>query len=776
MKRTLFFIFFVLYCIFTNADEYDNYFVDATSIQLEKAGTLNKVLGKTTDISRLQISGDLNDKDMKTLSKLIELQRLDLRQANIEKTRIFPVLPNLEVLFLPANQCFPVEYLSQIPANKNLRILMLCSFRYYSLTGGDSFGGNKTYNDLTFAPFSSLKKVVISNTAEMRQVDNNEYGILSKAPIEVDTLIFLDSKFHTDVFKARYYEGRAGHFFYVSTEEVDFTKIDAVQSPSERLVYEYQEHYRKTGKKLKIIPNIQQILDLQNMTYIGKGYFVYSNVENITFSASSLLLEQGAFDNMPSLKSITFAESLGNIVIPSFAFSNCHNLETIIFNCPVTIEPYAFSETDNIKRLIFNSTINIKTEAFHKEQPRHGSQITSIQEIIINASSILSERAFPIVERVTFNTMPAALSPEFAQCKNISIPAEDGAVDKFIASGLPIEHLIDPSANLDLDIVVTEPGKILNYIPFDKLTKIKSLTITGHLYDTDIKIIKQCVNLQYLNLANTYISESPSTQEHRLAENEMWAAMAEVLIVDAEAKQASGEYKAKEAKQKMTEAIYAAAQMQSLNPDMPDCHIPQSAFTNMLRLSEVILPVTVKHIGGRAFYDCKSLKKVDLGSSLEVIDGTAFAGTHLLEVSCPATLKEIRSDAFDNIESLTTLDLSRCTMTLVESTIGGREINCKIGCCPNLSTFYMPKGMKFLNFFVREKGNCFGIKDLYVGEDVTTINVELKNVKLHFQTELAPEFGWFGKVSNCVICVPKSANITSYFAKFNGNGNKIIQE
>ena len=149
MKRT-FLIFSLIVCtILAWADQYDQqYFDDALVVQLEKAGTLSKALGKNVEsITCLQIKGDMSDKDMKSLSKLINLRRLSLRYANIEDTKTFPTFQNLEVLFLPDNQHLPIEYMSMVPANQNLKVMLFCSFLDKQPTTG-------AY--IRFSPFASL--------------------------------------------------------------------------------------------------------------------------------------------------------------------------------------------------------------------------------------------------------------------------------------------------------------------------------------------------------------------------------------------------------------------------------------------------------------------------------------------------------------------------------------------------------------------------------------------------------------------------------------------
>lgn len=287
------------------------------------------------------------------------------------------------------------------------------------------------------------------------------------------------------------------------------------------------------------------------------------------------------------------------------------------------------------------------------------------------------------------------------------------------------------------NIVVTEPGNILKFLPIDKLTQITSLTISGKMYETDIAIIKMCTNLQYLNLANAIISESEEGCQRR--KNSF-------VIGDFE------------------------------YPHMPNCYIPSHAFSGM-KLTEVVLPKTVKFIGNSAFYSCTSLRKIDLGESLMIIERYAFANTSLSEVKFPKSLKKIKGEAFDKVTTLRMIDLSKCTMEEFSNWLGGAEENANIGCLPNLEIFYMPQGMTSFNPFVRT--DCSGIKDVYVGKDVKVMNYSVDNINLHFQTEIAPEINSFSsskKITNCTIYVPKNGNITSYYAKFNGNGNKIIQE
>jgi hypothetical protein len=160
-----------------------------------------------------------------------------------------------------------------------------------------------------------------------------------------------------------------------------------------------------------------------------------------------------------------------------------------------------------------------------------------------------------------------------------------------------------------------------------------------------------------------------------------------------------------------------------------------------------------------------------------MIGGSAFENTQLTEITFPKTLEEIYGDAFENVRNLKVLDFSKCAINKYWTT---SELNSNLGKLPDLESFYMPNKITTCAafFFYADNfgGECPKLKDFYVGKDVKSIDRKIRSINLHFQSEMAPEIGMFGEVSDCTIYVPKNGNITSYFAKFNGNGNKRIQE
>lgn len=74
--------------------------------------------------------------------------------------------------------------------------------------------------------------------------------------------------------------------------------------------------------------------------------------------------------------------------------------------------------------------------------------------------------------------------------------------------------------------------------------------------------------------------------------------------------------------------------------------------------SEITIPKTVHKIGGRAFKDCKKIKKVILQEGMLCVDAFSFAGcSSLEEVVLPEGLKEIGNAAFGDCNNLKTINI-----------------------------------------------------------------------------------------------------------------------
>lgn len=82
-------------------------------------------------------------------------------------------------------------------------------------------------------------------------------------------------------------------------------------------------------------------------------------------------------------------------------------------------------------------------------------------------------------------------------------------------------------------------------------------------------------------------------------------------------------------------------------------HIGKKAFYNCRNLQEIILPDSLESIGESAFSGCTALRSIKIPPSLRTIDDGAFAGcTNLSEIVLPDSLKSIGMYAFSGCSSL----------------------------------------------------------------------------------------------------------------------------
>lgn len=128
------------------------------------------------------------------------------------------------------------------------------------------------------------------------------------------------------------------------------------------------------------------------------------------------------------------------------------------------------------------------------------------------------------------------------------------------------------------------------------------------------------------------------------------------------AKAKAEEEAAAKAKAEEEAAAKAKAEEEAANPTLVDSEIANQ-LTDGGKKKNVILPVSVCEIAPNAFYDNKTLERIDMTScnKLTIIGEFAFAGCeNLTNIIFPENIEEIRETAFSNCEALASVDLSNC--------------------------------------------------------------------------------------------------------------------
>ena len=146
--------------------------------------------------------------------------------------------------------------------------------------------------------------------------------------------------------------------------------------------------------------------------------------------------------------------------------------------------------------------------------------------------------------------------------------------------------------------------------------------------------------------------------------------------------------KEREEKAEEEAAAKEKAEEEAVNPTLVDSEIANQ-LTDGGKNKNVILPASVCEIAQNAFYDNKTLERIDMTScnKLTIIGELAFAGCeNLTNIIFPENIEEIGGTAFSNCEALASVDLSNCKKL---DKIGESAFNW----CPSLEEVLLPESL-----------------------------------------------------------------------------------
>ena len=146
--------------------------------------------------------------------------------------------------------------------------------------------------------------------------------------------------------------------------------------------------------------------------------------------------------------------------------------------------------------------------------------------------------------------------------------------------------------------------------------------------------------------------------------------------------------KEREKKAKEETVAKAKAEEEAVNPTLVDSEIANQ-LTDGGKNKNAILPASVCEIAPKAFFDNKTLERIDMTScnKLTIIGELAFARCeNLTNIIFPENIEEIGGTAFSNCEALASVDLSNCKKL---DKIGESAFNC----CPSLEEVLLPESL-----------------------------------------------------------------------------------
>ena len=200
---------------------------------------------------------------------------------------------------------------------------------------------------------------------------------------------------------------------------------------------------------------------------------------------------------------------------------------------------------------------------------------------------------------------------------------------------------------------------------------------------------KLFVDIQKARLREDKEAEKEMYSEWRKVRSAVWIKEREKKAKEETVAKAKAEEEAA-AKEKAEEeaAAKAKAEEEAVNPTLVDSEIANQ-LTDGGKNKNVILPASVCEIAQNAFYDNKTLERIDMTScnKLTIIGELAFAGCeNLTNIIFPENIEEIGGTAFSNCEALASVDLSNCKKL---DKIGESAFNW----CPSLEEVLLPESL-----------------------------------------------------------------------------------
>lgn len=126
--------------------------------------------------------------------------------------------------------------------------------------------------------------------------------------------------------------------------------------------------------------------------------------------------------------------------------------------------------------------------------------------------------------------------------------------------------------------------------------------------------------------------------------------------------------------------------------------------------SEVIIPDTVTAIGG-AFYECKSITKIQIPSSVSYIGNYAFHRSSLEHIDIPNSVNTIGYSAFSDCYNLRSIQIPDSV-----TSIGGYSFSW----CKKLTSVHLPAGITSISS--RLFLDCTSLSDIHIPDSVTSID------------------------------------------------------
>ncbi len=202
-------------------------------------------------------------------------------------------------------------------------------------------------------------------------------------------------------------------------------------------------------------------------------------------------------------------------------------------------------------------------------------------------------------------------------------------------------------------------------------------------------------------------------------------------------------------------AFQGCSTLSSVTIEDASVKIGDAAFNNCPVLTEVNLGDSVTSIGSSSFAACSSLEKIELPNTVSSVGDNAFQGcSHLKHIGISSSLKGISANMFTDCSNLENVTLPNSILQIGESAFKN---------CTALRRFDIPNSVTSIAYGVLY--NCTGLKTLTIAPSVKYINsgafanctsLDSIYISAYSPSQLYADYNAFMNLdkSRCVLSVP----------------------
>lgn len=702
-----------LLCILLNVISIGGY-AQSNDVLVPKAGKLSSLIKVKKDVvTSLVVRGELNSSDIFFIRSLPNLEKLDLSGATIvvggKKFKVQVPEPrgwnNLD---------FNQDNTSHETLSEIYRADVLPTGCFAGLKKLSSLVLPATLEEMTYNVFygsSNLQEITIQGV--VRVYNNTFSGCLGLKKI------ILGEKGKVNSGNYIHEKVELEQIDFIGDVSADLSNWDNVENMFKTIFRPHYLFFKDTGHLALYDPFGSNYIK-EDVSIIWRGAFHkdYTNgssrgdekLTHIEMPNSVLVVGFRAFERCSNLSSVKFSSNLQ--IIDEGAFSGC-NLSEIELPSIVYIGRFAFGYNKQLTKC----TLGNKLETIHDQAFRDCCNLRTI--VLPETVTYIGEGAFSDCKNLsTVNALmkkPANIyvdsNSSFEEKYVTTIFVPHDAYDGYMASDWNKYPLGKEGGKEEFDVTVETPGALLNLIGIDNVLSVRKLILKGTLNDKDMEVIKQMVNLRYVNLENTQIIMSQEKKNEEKAYNDFVKGIAG--LADESAKNAYQRKEMSTEKYQRTQIGNAMIRASVDNSNKPDADgsviysnifagfkflesvflpknttiIAHHAFANCLALKEVKMSDNLVHAGDKSFENCISLKEINF-TSLQKLGVQTFAGcSQLSNVNLPEGLLSIGENAFLSCGQLLNVCIPGSVKEIANlfgANTGIKEIHCKGSLPPTL--------------------------------------------------------------------------------------------